>query len=120
MDCSLVSSTAQIQILPIIQTAVGPCCLRNLRPFVIKCTNNAQVSGAECPGELILGDPLLLAVGTNVDQILAHCLEQYAHKDFEMEAKTEPEPRLSALSRSFAFNFHAPSSVFYDDDDDIE
>lgn len=74
VDGKQVTSSSEVSILPLLDTNVGLCRLRNVRTFVVENHDEDVPPGAACPGELTIGDPLLKRAGLDVHNPLRTAL----------------------------------------------
>lgn len=72
IDGHIVHSKGTAQISPLIQTVAGPCRLRNVKVKILEDQYTYVSPGNACSGEIVLGNPFLIASGLNVKDFLAN------------------------------------------------
>lgn len=70
------------QLSPLIQTIAGPCRLRNIKFHDTEYTEKFVRTGNDCAGEIILGNPFLIASGLDVKEFLADNIERLSSLGF--------------------------------------
>lgn len=82
VDGHYVNSKDVVQICPLLQTMAGPCRLRNIKCYITKDHDETIQPGNDCPGEIILGNPFLIASGLDVKDFLADNIDHLSSLDF--------------------------------------
>ena len=82
VDGHKIASRGKVQISPSIDTMAGPCRLRNLNVSILEDKDTYIRPGHACSGEIILGNPFLLASGLDVKDFLATNFERLASIDY--------------------------------------
>ena len=82
VDGHVVLSRGKCQMSPSVDTMAGPCRLRNLHLSILENNESHIRPGHSCAGEIILGNPFLVASGLDVKDFLASNLEKLASIDY--------------------------------------
>jgi len=75
-------SSGMVQLCPTIKTVAGPCRLRNIKAFIMPCDDVSIMPGADCAGEIILGNPFLVHSGLDVTDFLADNIDHLSKIDY--------------------------------------
>ena len=104
IDGHVVYSKGTAQINPIIQTMAGPCRLRNVKVKILSDNDIHVVPGNACAGEIILGNPFLIASGLNVKDFLADNIERLATIDYGKLQVPEKNTKVGKLGMKLLSN----------------
>lgn len=105
-----------------VQTSSGPLRLRNVPKKVIGCQDKYVPPGYDCPGEILFGNPFLLAAGLSVKNFFADNIDHIASLDFgtilDSENLSSAGPLCKKLSQlKVPYQYSAVHSLLTDGDD---
>jgi len=75
-------SPGLVKLCPTIKTIAGPCRLRNIKPYIMLCDDTSIMPGADCTGEIILGNPFLVYSSLDVTDFLADNMDHLSTLDY--------------------------------------
>ena len=82
VDGHIFKSPGTVKICPTIKTVAGPCCLRNVKAYIMPCTDTNVIPGADCAGEIVLGNPFLVHSGLDVTDFIANNIDHLSKIDY--------------------------------------
>eukprot|EP00171_Calliarthron_tuberculosum_P007262 IDg7262t1 len=97
VDGSPVDVQGQVQLNPTLQTVAGPCRLRNIKAYIMPCGDTSIMAGAGCPGEIVLGNPVLVHSGLDVKDFIADNIERLSSLDYGDLFKEERPTKIGKL-----------------------
>lgn len=98
IDGSPVDAEAKIQLYPTLETVAGPCHSRKINAFVMPCNDIHLIQGAACPGELVLGNPLITRTGLDIKEFIADYISRLSLIDFDDLCREEEPTTTGKLS----------------------
>ncbi len=79
VDGHAIKSLGQV---PKLNTSAGPCRLRIIEARIMPYEETNTVEGASCPGEIVLGNPILVHTGLNVTEFIAENIDRLSSLDY--------------------------------------
>ncbi|CAN8068627.1 unnamed protein product [Agarophyton chilense] len=82
VDRHTFKSPGMVQLCPTIKTVAGPCRLRNIKAYIMPCKDTTLLPGADCAGEIVLGNLFLVHSGLDVTDFLANNIDHLSSLDY--------------------------------------
>lgn len=111
VDGKKLAVLGEVMICPLLQTAAGPCRIRNVRVMVIKDADTYCKPGNDAPGEISLGNPFFKKAGLDMEDFVALHKNLLESIDFDECPELAKPGKVGKIGRKLMAASYASSST---------